>query len=89
MLNIIKNLRNDITKVPNDPFIVFPTSKKCSEEIFKGDLLSQDDACDILLKPMQGIDLTRLWASEIFLRVLQTLGQHHWFETETFRLIIH
>ena len=87
LLNIIKNLRNDITKVPNDPFIVFPTSKKCSEEIFKGDLLSQDDACDILLKPMQGIDLTGLWASgNIFTGVANSIGQHHWFETETFSL---
>ena len=87
LLNILKNLRNDITKVPNDPFIVFPTSKKCSEEIYKGDLLSQDEACDILLKPMQGIDLTGLWASgNIFTGVANSVGQNHWFETETFSL---
>ena len=46
-----------------------------------------DDACDILLKPMQGIDLTGLWASgNIFTGVANSIGQHHWFETETFSL---
>ena len=87
LIAILNQLRNDITKVPEDPFIVYPQSNECSEEKFKGELLSHDEAANILMKPIQGVDLTGLWASgNIYTGVANSAGQRHWFETETFSL---
>ena len=36
---------------------------------------------------MQGVDLTGIWASgSIYTGAANSLGQNHWFETETFSL---
>ena len=56
-------------------------------EKFKGNLLSPDDAIDMLMPPIQGVDLTGLWASGIiYTGVANSKGQKHWFETESFSL---
>ena len=85
--NILSSLRLDIKQVPEDPFIVYPDSTKNSKEINKGSLLSVQDAVDMLLPSMQGVDLTGIWASGlIYTGAANSLGQTHWFETETFSL---
>ena len=84
---ILNKLRDDITQIPEDPFIVYPQSNESSEEKFKGELLSPDDAIETLMPPMQGVDLTGLWASGIiYTGVANSEGQKHWFETESFSL---
>ena len=85
--SILNKLRKDITQVPEDPFIVYPKSDKCSEEKHKGDLLPIEDAVQKLMPIMDGTDLTGLWASGlIYTGVANSKGQIHWFETETFSL---
>ena len=85
--SILNKLREDITQVPEDPFIVYPKSKKSSEEKHKGDLLPIEDAVKKLMPIIQGTDLTGLWASGlIYTGVANSTGQVHWFETETFSL---
>ena len=85
--NILNKLREDISQVPEDPFIVYPQSTKSSEEKHKGNLLPAKDAVKMLLPAMQGTDLTGLWASgRIYTGVANSIGQVHWFETETFSL---
>jgi predicted Zn-dependent protease len=85
--SILNKLRLDISQVPEDPFIVYPTTTNCSEEKHKGELLPFDNAIKMLMPAMQGTDLTGLWASGlIYTGVANSLGQTHWFETETFSL---
>ena len=85
--SILEALRNDIKQVPEDPFIVYPESMQSSKETNKGSLLSTKDAVDSLLPVMQGVDLTGIWASGlIYTGAANSLGQTHWFETETFSL---
>ena len=87
LITILNKLRKDITQIPEDPFIVYPKSDESSEEKFKGNLLSPDDAIDVLMPPIQGVDLTGLWASGIiYTGVANSKGQKHWFETESFSL---
>ena len=87
LISVLNKLKSDITHLPKDPFIIFPKSSKSSEEIFKGDLLPFEDAIDNLMPAMQGEDLTGLWASGIiYTGVANSIGQTHWFETETFSL---
>jgi len=87
LLSILSNLKNDIIHLPEDPFVIYPSSSESSKEIFKGELLPFEDAVNCLLPAMQGEDLTGLWASgKIFTGVANSVGQTHWFETETFSL---
>jgi len=87
LLFILDKLKSEIVHLPNDPYIIYPTSSKSSEEKFKGNLLPFDDAIDSLMPAMQGEDLTGLWASGIiYTGVANSIGQTHWFETETFSL---
>jgi len=85
--NILNALRDDISKVPEDPFIVYPTVGSNSNEKNKGELLDFSQAVNSLLPATQGVDLTGIWASgSIYTGVANSLGQQHWFETETFSL---
>ena len=87
LIEILNKLRSDITQIPEDPFVVYPKSDKSSEEKFKGDLLPSDDAIEMLMPAMQGVDLTGLWSSgNIYTGVANSEGQRHWFETESFSL---
>ena len=84
---IISNLRDEILQVPKDPFIVYPNSNNSTKEIYKGSLPSFEKSAELLLPIMQGVDLTGIWASGlIYSGVANSIGQSHWFETETFSL---
>jgi len=84
---LLKSLREDICQVPKDPYIVYPSSSKNSNEVNKGLLPDFDKTVELLLPSMQGVDLTGIWASgSIYSGVANSLGQNHWFETETFSL---
>ena len=61
--SVLQSLRDDINNVPEDPYIVYPQLTKCTEQKNKGSLLSFDDAPQMLLPVMQGVDLTGIWAS--------------------------
>jgi len=83
----LDKLRIDMQNIPEDPFIVFPTLSDSSKEIYTGSLLNFDSAADYLVPIMQGVDLTGIWASgKIFSGNANSLGLHHWFETDTFSL---
>ena len=84
---ILESLRSDIKKVPKDPYIVYPSSEVNSNEKNPGSLLNPDQAIDSIMPSIQGVDLAGIWASgSIFTGVANSLGQKHWFETETFSL---
>ena len=84
---VLEKLRSDIKNVPEDPYIVLPVCGESSIEENKGELPSFDKVSDMLLPVMQGVDLTGIWASGlIFTGVANSLGQSHWFETETYSL---
>ena len=85
--NILQSLRDDILKVPEDPYIVYPTKGENSNEKNKGNLLDFGNAVSSLLPSTQGVDLAGIWASgSVYTGVANSLGQQHWFETETFSL---
>lgn len=87
LLNILNSLRCDIGKVPEDPYIVYPKEGKSSNEKNRGSLLDFDKSVNSLLPVTQGVDLAGIWASgSVYTGVANSLGQQHWFETETFSL---
>ena len=53
----------------------------------RGSLLDFDKSVNSLLPVTQGVDLAGIWASgSVYTGVANSLGQQHWFETETFSL---
>ena len=87
LTDVLDILRNNIKHIPEDPYIVYPIDGESSNEKHQGNLLSFDNAVNNLLPVMQGVDLTGIWASgSIYTGAANSLGQNHWFETETFSL---
>ena len=83
----LEKLRNNISYMPEDPFIVMPKLSDSSKEVYSGALLDNKKSVDNLLPVMQGVDLTGIWASgRIFSGNANSLGLEHWFETETYGL---
>ena len=85
--NELTRLRNEVTQLPVDPFLVIPNKVETSNNVKKGSLLSPKDVPDSIIPAMQGADIAGIWASGfIFSGNANTLGQKHWFSTDTFSL---
>ena len=84
---ILEILRSEVVQLPKDPYIVLPENNGSSCDIHKGSLLSVEDAADALTPAMQGVDLAGIFSSgKIYRGNANSLGQKHWFSTETFSL---
>ena len=85
--NELNRLREEVVQLPVDPFAVIPDKIESSNNINKGNLLSPEDVPDSIIPAMQGADIAGIWASGfIFCGNANTLGQKHWFSTDTFSL---
>jgi len=84
---ILDILRSEVVQLPEDPYIVFPENNGSSRDIHTGNLLLVEDAAEALTLAMQGVDLAGIFASgKIYRGNANSLGQKHWFSTETFSL---
>jgi predicted Zn-dependent protease len=80
-------LREEIVQLPEDPFIVIPKGSPSSDEIQTANGLHIDDAVGALIPAMADADLVGIWASgKIYRGNANSLGQFHWFETDSFSL---
>tara|TARA_B100000029_G_scaffold360782_1_gene353714 strand:- start:263 stop:1585 length:1323 start_codon:yes stop_codon:yes gene_type:complete len=78
-------LRDDIEKLPKDPFIVYPKEGNSSSQNHKGDLLDMGDVVSTLCPIIKDVDLAGIWASgDLFVGYANSKGQSHWFSTESF-----
>ena len=83
----LDRLRKEIVQLPEDPFIVLPKNTGSTKESKTAKGLASDNAVEALLPVMAGVDLVGIWAAgKIFSGNSNSLGQKHWFETETFSL---
>jgi len=83
----LNRLRLEVVQLPLDPFAVTPDKIESSSNINKGNLLSSKDVPDSIIPSMKGTDVAGIWASGfIFSGNANSLGQKHWFSTETFSL---
>ena len=86
-LDNLAYLRQEITHLPEDPYIVLPQNLGNSREVFRGQLLDPDRVADAILPAVNGIDFTGIYASGSVVRATgNSAGQRHWFATETFNL---
>ena len=80
----VKRMRLESKDILEDPFLVLPTNAGSSCEIKNSNGLEFDNAVDALLPVMQGVDLVGIFANgRMYRGNANSLGQHHWFETES------
>ena len=69
-------LRQEISILPEDPYIVLPQNQGTSHEVYKGKLLDEESAVEKILTPAQGIDFTGFYAGGDIIRAnYNSLGQ--------------
>ena len=83
----LTRMRTEANEIPKAPFLVMPSNAGSSHEVQNANGLAFDDAVDALLPAIQGVDFVGIWANgRVFRGNANSLGQKHWFETESFCL---
>jgi predicted Zn-dependent protease len=86
-LENLQDLQQEITALPEDPFLVFPENHGLTREVYTGELLSPDKAVEEILPPVQDLDFTGMYAAGKVIRAnFNSAGGKHWFATESFFL---
>jgi predicted Zn-dependent protease len=86
-LDALKDLREELPHLPEDPYLVLPQNYGSSREVYSGQLLDPSEAPQAILPMVQDIDFTGIYASGPIVRAnANSAGQRHWFATETFFL---
>ena len=84
-IKVIRALQEEVKQLPIDPFASIPESSEVSESLFKGQLLEPEIAAVEIPKALHGLPVTGFYAAGDVVRAsTNSLGQFHWFETETF-----
>ncbi|MEO0458324.1 MAG: TldD/PmbA family protein, partial [Cyanobacteria bacterium P01_A01_bin.114] len=85
LMAALKDLRAELPQLPEDPYLVLPTTEATSREVYAGQLL--DELVPELMPPLANIDAAGLYAGGKTIRAYaDSAGARHWFETDTFTL---
>jgi predicted Zn-dependent protease len=83
----LQELRDELTVLPVDPYLVLPSGNNTSREINIGNLLSADVLVQSILEQVKELDFTGIYAGGIVIRGYgDSSGQKHWFATDYFTL---
>lgn len=86
-LNELLRLRNDVSQIPKDPFIVEPENLGSSREEHTGELPDPENCLEDIIPPFNRVDMSGILASgRIMQGNMNSVGQKHWFATDTFSL---
>jgi predicted Zn-dependent protease len=78
-------LRQEVSQIPENPYLVIPENKGSSREVYQGKLLNPEDAIATILAPIDNLDFTGFYASGSIIRAnANSTGQRHWFATDSF-----
>ena len=83
----IERMRLESTQILEDPYLIIPEGTGSSREIKNSNGLNFKDAVDAILPVIQGVDFVGILSNgKMFRGNSNSLGQEHWFETESFSL---
>lgn len=83
----LEELRQEISDLPIDPYLVLPQGNATSREIHTGQLLLPKAAIERILPEVEGLDFTGIYAGGTVVRAYaDSVGQKHWFATDSFSL---
>jgi predicted Zn-dependent protease len=82
---LIKNLRDQLKLLPNDPYINFAREVNNTTQTSENDLPDSDAAITEAIKSAKGLDLVGIWASgEMSRGFANSLGQFNWHSNFNF-----
>jgi predicted Zn-dependent protease len=80
-------LREELPRLPVDPYLVLPSGSNTSSEVNLGNLLDADAVVSTILEQVTGLDFTGIYAGGTIIKgYADSCGQKHWFVTESFTL---
>jgi predicted Zn-dependent protease len=80
-------LRQELTHLPLDPYLVLPSGNNTSREINTGKLLPPTAVAPTILELVQELDFTGMYAGGVVIKAYaDSQDQKHWFATDTFTL---
>ncbi len=80
-------LREEISFLPVDPYLVLPSGSNYSREVHPGNLLAEDEVVRELLEAVREFDFTGIYAGGSVIKgYADSRGQKHWFATDSFTL---
>lgn len=83
----LAELRQEVPELPVDPYLVLPEGNATSREVHKGQLLLPEVVVETILPEVAGLDFTGIYVGGAIVRAYaDSVGQKHWFATETFAL---
>ncbi len=83
----LADLRAEVTQLPEDPYLVLPTGNAQSRDVYTGHLLEPEQVVSTVLSRVENLDFVGLYAGGWIVRAYaDSVGQRHWFATETFSL---
>ena len=83
----VERMRLESKEILEDPYIVMPSESGSSHEVKSANGLAFNDAVDAIMPAAQGVDFVGVLANgRMYRGNLNSLGQEHWFETESFCL---
>lgn len=82
---MLELLRKEVADLPADPYAQLPINHGSSESTQTGKLLDPELAPEILVRPLEGLDISGIYAAGTSIRAMaNSAGQFHWFNTEHF-----
>ena len=83
----IERMRIESNQVLEDPYLTMPSELGSSREIKNAKGLNFENAVDAIMPAMQGVDFVGILSNgRMYRGNSNSLGQEHWFETESFCL---
>jgi predicted Zn-dependent protease len=83
----LQDLREEITLLPIDPYLVLPSGNNTSREVHSGNLLTEEAVVSTVLELVTELDFTGLYAGGVVIKAYgDSSGQKHWFATDSFTL---
>lgn len=80
-------LRDEVSQLPENPYLVLPSGSHASRETYSGKLLAPDAVVSTLIPIVSDLDFTGIYAAGSMIRAYaDSVGQQHWFETESYSL---
>ena len=83
----IERMRTESSQILKDPYVTMPSESGSSHEIKRSNGLSFESAVDAIMPSIQGVDFVGILSNgRMYRGNANSLGQEHWFETESFCL---
>lgn len=83
----LTELRQEVSQLPTDPYLVLPSGESTSRDVNAGKLLAPESVVEAVLPQVAGLDFTGIYAAGSLVRAYaDSAGQKHWFATESFAL---